>query len=69
MATSIDSLDIRGFRKAHLRQLAFCVHIVTQQGIGYSPVKQFNKRQGELEAWADEILELCNDPDLRIRSK
>ena len=69
MAYSIDSISIKGFRKAHLRQLASYIRDQDEQGWYYGPQDHFEKRHQDLLRLAEELEQIADDPDARIARK
>lgn len=71
MAHTVDSIDITGFRKAHLAQLAGYIHDRDSESIGngyyVGNKEQFEKRHADLLKFADRLMEMYNDSDLRIK--
>jgi len=65
MAHTVDSISIRGLRKAHLRQLAFYIEWHMHEGSYYGPKDQFEKRHKDLEAFAVRLLAIVDDEDAR----
>lgn len=58
MAHVIDSIPLKGLRKAHLRQLAGYIRERDREGYYYGPREQFEKRHQDLlkmAAWLDEV--------------
>jgi hypothetical protein len=64
MAHTVDSISIKGLRKAHLKQLAS--YIRDRDGCYYGPREQFEKRHADLLAFADRIEAIADDTDARI---
>ena len=65
MAHTVDSISIRGLRKAHLSQLAFYIAWQGREGSYYGPKDQFDKRHKDLEEFAVRLLEIVDDEDAR----
>ena len=66
MAHTVDSIPIRGLRKAHLRQLATYIHARDREGWYYGPREQFERRHADLLKLADWIEAIANDEDARL---
>jgi hypothetical protein len=66
MAHTVDSISIRGLRKAHLRQLATYIHERDREGWYYGPREQFERRHADLLKLADRIEAIANDEDARL---
>ncbi len=66
MAHTVDSISIRGLRKAHLRQLANYIHERDREGWYYGPREQFERRHADLLELADRIEAIANDEDARL---
>lgn len=63
MATEVEGLSLAGKRKAHLRQLLWCIEKVSKSGEYYGNKVQFEKRQADLLGWISESVEYmcCHD--------
>ena len=66
MAHTVDSISIRGLRKAHLRQLATYIRKRDREGWYYGPREQFERRHADLLKLADRIEAIANDEDARL---
>ena len=66
MAHTVDSISIRGLRKAHLRQLATYIRERDREGWYYGPREQFERRHADLLKLADRIEAIANDEDARL---
>ena len=66
MAHTVDSISIRGLRKAHLRQLVSYIHSRDREGWYYGPREQFERRHADLLSLADRIESIANDADARL---
>lgn len=66
MAHTVDSISIKGLRKAHLRQLVEYIRQRDREGWYYVDRKQFEKRHDDLLELADRIEDIANDDDARI---
>lgn len=66
MAHTIDSISIKGMRKAHLRQLSEYIFWAGQSGDYYGNQIQFYKRHETLMVLAGFLRALADDKDLRI---
>lgn len=66
MAHTVDSISIRGLRKAHLRQLATYIRERDCEGWYYGPREQFERRHADLLKLADRIDAIANDEDARL---
>lgn len=67
MEYTLDSVSIRGLRKAHLRQLAEYIRHRDFDGWYYGKREQFEKRHADLLELADRIDGIVNDDDVRIK--
>jgi hypothetical protein len=66
MAHTVDSISIRGLRKAHLRQLVSYIRIRDREEWYYGPRDQFEKRHADLLALANRIEAIADDADARL---
>ena len=66
MAHTVDSISIRGLRKAHLRQLATYIRERDREGWYYGPREQFERRHADLLKLADRIEAIADDEDARL---
>lgn len=66
MATAIDSISIKGMTKAQLRQLADYIFWADRRGDYYGNKDQFYARHIVLLEFAEFLLALANDKNLRI---
>ena len=64
MAHTIDSISIKGLRKAHLRQLAEYIH--STDGWYYGNKEQFEQRHKDLLRFADMLHDIADDNDVRV---
>jgi hypothetical protein len=67
MAIQIDSLDITGLRKTHFNQLREYIHMRDSEGWYYGPREQFEKRHNDLLEWIENVCELVNQNDIKIK--
>jgi len=65
----IDSIPIKGLRKSHLKQLAWCIQNTTQEGCYYGRKDYFMARQKDLEKLASKLYEMADDKDSVIASE
>ena len=66
MAHTVDSISIRGLRKAHLRQLVEYIRQRDDDAWYYGNREQFEKRHADLLELADRVENIANDNDARI---
>ena len=66
MAHEIDSVSIKGFRKAHLIQLSSYIRQRDHDAWYYGPKAQFEARHADLLRFADTLDSLYDDKSLRI---
>lgn len=66
MAHTVENISLKGFRKAHLRQLADYIHARDLEGWYYGPREQFEARHKDLLQLANRLLEIANDRDARL---
>ena len=66
MAHEIDSVSIKGFRKAHLIQLSSYIRQRDHNEWYYGPKAQFEARHADLLRFADTLDSLYDDKSLRI---
>ena len=66
MAYELDSVSIKGFRKAHLIQLANYIHARDDDGHYYGNKEQFEDRHKDLLIFADRLMKMYDDKSLRI---
>ena len=66
MAYELDCVDIRGFRRAHLSQLAQYIHDRDIDGHYNGNRKQFEARHKDLLVFADRLMNMYHDKSLRI---
>jgi hypothetical protein len=62
-------INIRGLRKAHLRQLAALIRAREDEGWYYGNKDDFEARQKDLLELANKLDQVANDPDFRIAKK
>lgn len=61
MADTVNSISVRGFRKAHLRQLASYIRERDRDGWYYGPRDQFEKRHKDLLLLANRLDSIADD--------
>ena len=66
MTTAIDSINIRGLRKAHLTQLAAYIRDRDDDGWYYGNREHFEKRHADLLKLAERLERIAGDPDVVI---
>lgn len=66
MSHQVDSIPLRGLRKAHLRQLAAYIRHRDQEGWYYGPREQFEKRHTDLIVLAEWLEEVAEDHSARM---
>ena len=66
MAHVIDSIPLKGFRKAHLRQLAGYIRGRDREEYYYGPREQFEKRHEDLLKMADWLEDVASDKSSRL---
>ncbi len=66
MANVIESISLKGFRKAHLRQLSSYIRARDREEWYYGPLDQFEKRHADLLELADRLDKIADDPDTRL---
>ena len=66
MAYKVDSISIKGLRKAHLRQLAAYIRDRDHSGWYYGPKEQFEQRHKDLLDFADKLCYIADDNDNRV---
>jgi len=57
MAAVFESLDLRGLRLSHLRQIQSYIEYRDREGWYYGPREQFEKRHDDLKKWIDNAVE------------
>ena len=57
MATTFESISLKGLRLAHLRQLQTYVYDRDREEWYYGPKDQFEKRHEDLKRWIDAAVE------------
>lgn len=62
----IDSISIRGLRKAHIAQLVSYIRHRDIDGWYYGQRDQFEKRHADLLQLADTLDSICADPNISI---
>jgi hypothetical protein len=66
MAHTVESISLRGLRKAHLWQLVAYIHTRDLDRWYYGPKDQFERRHVDLLKLADRLEEIANDNDARL---
>jgi hypothetical protein len=66
MATTIDSIGIRGLRLIHFRQLYQVLLDSEDEGCYYGDKAQFFKRHLELKDWLASVIHRLDDPSVKI---
>lgn len=66
MAILLDRVSIRGLRATHFEQLMNLLKEREEDGSYYGNKEQYMKRQAEVKAWLDGIIEMARDSDFRI---
>ena len=69
MAHTVDSISIRGLRKAHLRQLASYIRERDKEGWYYGVREHFDRRHQDLVGIADLLEAIADDPDARVATR
>ena len=68
MATTFESISLRGIRVAHLRQLL--AYIEHDEGEWYyGPREQFEKRHAELKQWVSDAIGYATSDGVRMPRK
>lgn len=63
---AVDSISIKGLRKAHLRQLVIYIRDRDKNGWYYGNKEQFDQRHADLLRLADRLEAIANDNDAVI---
>lgn len=66
MAYVIESLPLKGFRKAHLKQLAQLIIVDYEDGCYYGNQEQYYARAQDLLDVAEWLIAVANDPDAKL---
>ena len=67
MATTIDSLDITGMKKADFDQLESIFHHFKEEGIYWGRKDYFDARMVRLEGWLSDITLTLQNNDYKIK--
>lgn len=66
MATTFESISLKGLRLAHLRQLASYVHDRDRESWYYGPRDQFEKRHADLIEWIDSAVRYAESEGIKM---
>lgn len=66
MATTFESLSLKGLRLAHLRQLQSYIETRGETGWYYGNKKQFEKRHADLEEWIDNAVRYAESEGVKF---
>lgn len=66
MATTFESLSLKGLRKAHLWQLLTYIEQVEEDGWYTKPKDQFEKRHKELKKWIKEAVSYAYSEGVKL---
>lgn len=66
MATTFESISLKGLRISHLKQLSNYIHARDDDGWYYGPKKLFEKRHKELIKWIDSALEYAMSEGVKM---
>ena len=69
MADAFESVDIRGMRRAHFKQLLEYIDHIEEKGVYWGHRNQFWKRHHELRKWVESIVDRAYAPHTVIPSK
>lgn len=69
MAYQLDSISLRGLRKAHLKQLVAYIRGHRKEGWFYGNRAQFQRRHQDLLRFAERLEALAGNPDVKMPPK